>query len=243
MNTPIQVGPHKFTSKSAAKQHARGIMKRHAEIGIMTPGDEMFLRDLIALHPESEQKIGCGILGFTTQVDPVWKTTRHFAIIRTDGSITDFSFHTCLDGNNHRKDVLQALRHAVADQVLTFLNREFETQDKIFCPFTGIQLVPFECHVDHIPPDTFLNLVSRWMTENSIDYSEIKLVENADNQWVRELLNQEQIASWQRFHILNCHLRLVSKIANLSHVKRGMEKLWVGANNDLNSIHPTSAQA
>lgn len=98
----IQIGPHTFTSKAAAKQHARAIMKRHAEIGVMLPADEAFLRDLISIHPEAEQKIGCGIAGFTTQVDPIWRTTRHFVIIRTDGSMTDFSFHTCIAGNNLR---------------------------------------------------------------------------------------------------------------------------------------------
>lgn len=222
MYTPIKIGPHEFTSKNAAKQHARGIMKKHVELGVMLPGDEMFLRDLVALHPEAEQKIGCGISGFTTQVDPIWRTTRHFAIIRTDGSTTDFSFHTCIDGANHRKDVLQALRHAVSDQVVTFQNCCFSLDEPLLCPFTGYELSPFDCHVDHTPPDTFLNLVQRWMKQDGIEHwADIELVDNADNQWVRELKNEALSSSWQRFHISNCNLRLVSPIANLSHVKRG----------------------
>lgn len=217
----IRVGPHTFASKHAAKQHCRNIMKRHAEMGVMLPQDEVFLRDLIALHPEAGQKIGCGIGGFTTQVDPIWKTTRHFSIIRMDGSITDFSFHTCIDGNNHRKDVLQALRHAVSDQVTNFIRCSFaETNHAILCPFTGDELVPFECHVDHVPPDTFLNLVTQWMSESGLQFTDIRLVDNEDKQWVRELSDPEQSSSWQCYHISHCNLRLVSPVANLSHVKR-----------------------
>lgn len=222
MYKPIQIGPHGFTSKAAAKQYARAIMKKHVELGVMLPGDEMFLRDLVAIHPEAEQKIGCGISGFTTRVDPIWRTTRHFVIIRTDGSTTDFSFHTCIDGSNHRKDVLQALRHAISDQVVNFERCAFTTDDPLFCPFTGEELSLFDCHVDHTPPDTFLNLVQRWMKQEGIEnFSEIQLVDNADNQWVHELRDERLSSSWQSFHISNCNLRLISPLANLSHVKRG----------------------
>jgi len=190
----------------------------------MLPDDEVFLRDLIAIHPEAEQKIGCGISGFTTEVDPIWRTTRHFVVVRTDGSITDFSFHTCIDGNNHRKDVLQALRHAVSDQVINFQRLSFCRCTPVLCPYTGEELSTSHCHVDHEPPNTFLSLVTQWMKELGIGYPDIELVDNVDNQWVREMKDERLSSSWQRFHISNCNLRLISPTANLSHVKREMRQ-------------------
>lgn len=221
----IYIGPHTFKSKAAAKDHSRSIMERHPMHFPIIGPDDIFLRDLISIHPECEQKTGSGIKHFTSRIDPIWKTTRHFVIVRTDGSTTDFSFHTCIDGNNHRKDVLQALRHAISDQVVNFQRCSFALDGEIRCPYTGEILSASHCHVDHTPPDTFLSLVQRWWKQDGIEHwADIELVDNADNQWVRELKNEALSSSWQRFHISNCNLRLVSPIANLSHVKREMSK-------------------
>lgn len=220
MTIPLQIGPITFKSKSDAKNHCRAIMDRYPVQQIITGIDDVFLRDLIAIHPEADQKIGVGISHFTTQIDPVWKTTRHFLIVRLDGSSTDFSFHTCIDGNNHRKDVLHALRHAIADQVVNFQRCSFALQHQMSCPYTGETLTSSHCHVDHTPPDTFLILVSRWMKQEDIEYEQIELVDNADNQWVRVLRDDQISSSWQSFHISNANLRIISPVANLSHVKR-----------------------
>jgi hypothetical protein len=220
MNIPIQIGANTFKSKSDAKNHARAIMERYSVNQIITGTDDIFLRDLIAIHPEADQKIGCGIAHFTSQIDPVWKTTRHFLIVRTDGSSTDFSFHTCIDGNNHRKDVLHALRHAIAEQVVYFARCAFICNPHPSCPYTGEILSPANCHVDHSPPETFLNLVSCWMKQERLGYSDLQLVDNDDNQWVRVLRDDTLSSSWQRFHITNANLRIISPVANLSHVKR-----------------------
>lgn len=220
MNIPIQIGANSFKSKADAKNHARAIMARHAVGEPITGVDELFLRDLITCHPEAIQKTGCGISYFTSQIDPVWKTTRCFVIVRNDGSTTDFSFHTCIDGNDHRKDVLHALRHAVADQIITFQRCAFACGVPIVCPYTGERLSASACHVDHVPPDTFLQLVGRWMAQESLQYPDLKLVDNADNQWVRILKDDSLSSSWQRFHICNANLRIISPVANLSHVKR-----------------------
>jgi len=61
------------------------------------------------------------------------------------------------------------------------------------------------------------------MQQDGIEhFSDIQLVDNADNQWVRELRSEPLSSSWQRFHICNCNLRIVSPVANLSHVRRGV---------------------
>lgn len=224
MKIPIQIGPHTFNSKADAKKHTRAIMARYEDHQPINGTDYIFLHDLVAVHPEANQKIGCGISYFTIQVDPIWKTTRHFVIVRTDGSSTDVSFHTCIDGTNHRKDVLHALRHAIADQIVVFQRGMFSLGIQICCPYTGEQLSPSYCHVDHTPPDTFMRLVTCWMSQTGVEHSDLKLVDNADNQWVRVLKDDRISSSWQSFHNKNCNLRIISPIANLSHVKREIKK-------------------
>lgn len=224
MPIPIQIGPLTFKTKAAAKEACRSILSNYEVNQTITGFDDAFLRDLIAIHPEAKQKIGCGISWFTSQIDPVWKTTRHFVIVRNDGSSTDFSFHTCIDGSDHRKDVLHALRHAVSDQIVTYQRGMFALGIPIVCPYTGEQLSASNCHVDHSPPDTFMNLVSRWMKQIDIQYSNIRIVDNSDNQWVRAMADESLSSLWQQFHISNCTLRIISPIANLSHVKREITK-------------------
>src|SRR5688572_18481074 len=154
MRIPILIGPLEFQSKAEAKQYARSILGQYLDHQTITEQDDSFLRDLIAIHPEAVAKVGCGISHFSSQTDPIWKTTRHFVLVRTDGSTTDFSFHTCLDGSNNRKDVLHALRHAIAYQVLYFQGEEFRN-GCVVCPYTKQLLTPSNCHVDHCPPLTF----------------------------------------------------------------------------------------
>jgi len=70
---PIQIGARLFDSKSGAKDFSRDIIRRYAEGETIVGEDDLFLRDLVAIHPEAAQKIGCGISHFTTQLDPEWR--------------------------------------------------------------------------------------------------------------------------------------------------------------------------
>jgi hypothetical protein len=216
---PIQIGARFFKTKTEAKNFARSIMARWADGEIISGLDDLFLRDLVALHHEAAAKIGCGIEHFTIQRDPVWGNTRHFLIIRTDGSFTDVSFHTCIDGSNERRDVFHALRHAVSEQVIEFQQAAFSGDILPICPYTQEILVMSDAHVDHMPPNTFFALATRWMEQNGLSTSDIPLVENADNQWVRAMRRAEQAESWRAFHQKYARLRIISRPANLSRVK------------------------
>src|SRR6478752_5096925 len=94
---PIQIGARVFKAKTEAKNFARKIIARYADGETVIGLDDLFLRDLVALHHEAATKTGSGIAYFTVQRDPVWHNTRHFVIVRTDGTSTDVSFHICID--------------------------------------------------------------------------------------------------------------------------------------------------
>jgi hypothetical protein len=218
--TPIQIGLRLFGTKAEAKKFARDVMARYAEGEIIVGADDAFLRDLIAIHPEAVAKVGCGIAHFTTELDPVWRNSRHFVIVRIDGSRTDVSFHICIDGTNDRRDVFSALRFAVSEQVISFQTAAFLSDSLLICPYTGEELTEGNSHVDHAPPNTFFVLATRWMGENNLSVADIPLVDNADNQWVRQMRDTAQASSWSEFHRDNASLRIISRPANLSHAKR-----------------------
>lgn len=217
---PIQIGAQIFATKTEAKNYARAILARYAEAETIIGADDLFLRDLVSIHPEAAQKIGSGISHFTTKLDPVWRKNRHFVIVRTDGSDTDVSFHICIDGSNDRRDVFEALRHAVAEQVISFQRAAFAGGTPLICPYTNKTLSFLDAHVDHAPPDTFFVLATRWMQENGIEFHDVSLVDNADNQWIRVMRDPVQEDSWRTFHQSWARLRIISRIANLSHAKR-----------------------
>jgi hypothetical protein len=220
---PIQIGPLFFDSKAAAKRFSREIIQRYADGERIVGPDDLFLRDLVAIHPEASAKIGCGIAYFTTQLDPVWRKNRHFVIVRNAGPPTDVSFLTSIDGSNERRDVFHALRNAVADQVIAFQRAAFANVAPPVCPYTNVVLCDSTAHVDHAPPETFFALATRWMAENDLSIMTIALVDNADNQWVRAMRDECQRRSWSIFHQANARLRIISRGANLSQAKRQRE--------------------
>ena len=218
--TCIQIGCLTFKSKKEAKDYIRPIFNKYKDGQRIAGEEDSFLRDLISLHPESVTKIGSGISHFTIQPDQEWGTTRHFVLVRLDGQSTDFSFHTCIDGSNKRQDVYSALRHAVSEQVIAFKRSAFAGDILPLCSYHNCSLTELEAHVDHVSPNTFLILANNWMAINSLSIEDVELVDNADNQWIRELRDKEQARSWQEYHIKNATLRIISKLANLSDSKK-----------------------
>src|ERR1700677_3446912 len=146
------------------------------------PEDDAVLRDLICLHPERDTKIGCGISHFT---------------VRTDGTSTDFSYHTCIDGTKMRQDIYAALRFAVWDQVVEFKRTAYIGGTLPRCFYHDCPLTESEAHVDHEAPYTFLVLVNDWLRSTGLTLDSLLLVDNADNQLVRELRDREQIEAWR----------------------------------------------
>ena len=55
--------------------------------------DAKILKDLLAMHPEADEKIGCGIESFSVRTADY--NTRCFWVNRIDGSTVKFSFKAC----------------------------------------------------------------------------------------------------------------------------------------------------
>lgn len=100
-----------FRTKGQAKQFCRDIVARYRDGQTITEADHEFLAELLKLHHEAPAKVGYGVSHFTVATDPIWMKTRHFVIVRTDGSSTDFSYHTCIDGATEPLSAMMSWPH------------------------------------------------------------------------------------------------------------------------------------
>ena len=98
MAKPITIGEYEFSTKLAAKQAVQKILNGNNLFDTLAGDEDVFIRDLIALHPATEDKIGCGIDRIKIRPDPSYGTTRCFYIIRTDNSLTDVGYNKCIHG-------------------------------------------------------------------------------------------------------------------------------------------------
>jgi hypothetical protein len=215
---PIKVGTHEFASKAALKDHVRDIVARYRIGQHVVELDFAFLCELIELHPERDQKVGVGIASFQVILDQEWKRNRQFHLHRIDGTATDFSWVSCIDGKNHRRDIREALRHAVLEQVLKF--RASAVATGAVCPYRGILLTENNSHVDHIAPDTFETIVDRFLQSERIELEQIEITPSRDNQLFGELMDRNLEARWRSFHRMHARLRLLSSGSNLSEARK-----------------------
>lgn len=214
----IKIGNTLFNNKKSAKEYIQKILYKYKIGDYIFGGDETFLKTLILFHPDAKQKIGCGIKCFSIGKDHAWGKTRCFVLHRTDGNSTEFSFYSCIDGNNRKKDILVACREAISDQIISFKLAAF-TQGPVVCPITNITLDKDNCHVDHKPPLTFNSLFLEWLKESNISLDDIKISPPADNQYQTTMIDAKQKKTWQDYHKNNAILRVISIRANLSNVK------------------------
>lgn len=112
----------------------------------------------------------------------------------------------------------------MADQVIDYRNFVFDTvgAENLRCPILGVVLSREITHVDHVPPITFEHLVQTFIAENGIDVSSVRIAGFNDNEMKKSFLDDELTRKWQLFHKRHAKLRLVSREANLSHIKRGV---------------------
>ena len=215
----VLIGDRVYSKKEAALAAIREVRDRILETGSVSQEDDEFLRDLVAMHPDAEDKVGAGIVRF--EVRHNLGNTYGFWIIRTDGSETDFSFMKSLYGATHEADVRSAMRYAVIDQMEAARDLAFSTASSLLCPITGEAITRESCHVDHATP-TFIEIADEFAEQHG-GYEAITTVPSDGNIGRRFESNEVQEA-WRAFHAGRAELRVVSKTANLSILRRGVAR-------------------
>jgi hypothetical protein len=211
-----------FRTQKAAIACLQGILNR-VPLGQMLDAEATrLLCSLVKAHPDYESKVGVGIQGFEVHKDNEWGTTRHFVIVRTDGSRTDFSYRKCLTPPTTLMLFKQACRHAIAEQIVRFRDQELARLDgaAFVCPVLGLHVGPDRVHVDHEPPRTFEWLVSTFVATAQIDVDTVVLSGLGDNEIRKGVADSALRERWLLFHETHARLRLVSRQANLSEIRK-----------------------
>ena len=178
--------------------------------------DKQVVSDLLKYHPNADEKIGCGILGFKIRQHSVYKKQRGFELIRTDNSPTDFSYIKCITHPSLLNIIKECCRDAIKDDILKFKNNAFDKKQTIICPITNEVLTQSNCHIHHCDPQ-FIEIFNGWYKDKTITVADIN--ESLDNVDTTFFTNEDLKNSFRTFHNKICKLRAVSVKANLSLLK------------------------
>lgn len=219
MRREYLVGGLRFKTQKQLKEYVRWILHAAPSGEPLNDRSLAFMNELLSLHPQADQKIGSGVKAMVVRQNPVFRDTRGFWIIRTDGSETDFSFLECISASNHRAKVLSAARGAVVGQILAFREAWFannaDVSGYVVCPLTGDAVTVENCHVDHIPPQTFVRLWEQFMEWQDTNFDKVALLPGQDNSFGDVFADQQFSADWSDFHANCARLRVTSVYGNL----------------------------
>lgn len=212
---PLEIGSLSFAKKGDATEHFRQILYRH-EVGSVIPEpDATHVYWLLERHPEATKKIGAGVKELSTR-DAMFNT-RCFEIRRMDGTATDFSIKSCIDGKAPTvfSEVLRALRMEVAEETKQmkwgFFRESTNPDGKVPCALTGRLLTLDEAVIDHNPPNTFKALAQRFLGKEGIVPTAALVTPSEDNQYTPRLIDRGLGKRWQDFYRANATVRVVAK--------------------------------
>jgi hypothetical protein len=212
------IGERTYRTKSAALDAIREVRERVKAQGSASAADDEFLRDLVALHPDAEGKVGAGIDHFEVRRNI---NNDGFWIVRVDGTATEFSFMKSIYGASQEAMVQSAMRHAVLDQKMEARDLAFTKATSLTCPLTGEVITAVDCHMDHEEP-TFAEIADAFTAAHG-GYSAMDTPSD-DGTIGRRFVDQNVMLAWHAFHASRARLRPVSRRANLSVLRRGVPR-------------------
>lgn len=218
----IIVNCEMFRTKKALQERVRKILWSYRDGDVVDVFDEPFLIALFHRHPDAEQKIGCGIDFIEVRRNLIYAQTQNFWIIRKDGSETDISYLECLTETPHHKQFERACRVAIEPSIMNLKRQAFDLAGGVLtCPVTGELLTFVGSHADHIAPKTFQVLLADFVAEHGIDIATVGVNGRGIDGIVQDTLDSTKLEqAWIAYHDANANIQIVSRAANLSHVKK-----------------------
>ena len=208
-----KIGNLEFKSKKSCLDFTRNII---ISLGccIINKDHEKynFFSDLINNHPESKEKIGCGIDYFYIQENVLTKRPTHMMIKRLDNTTIDFSWVYCCEFKKrpHARDLSNAMRYAISNDI-----KDFRNKSALICSYckldTGVEL---DYHVDHDDPP-FRKLKDDFLKENTL---KIPTTFASHEYWFLTIFREDDKAfknSWIDYHNKHCKLQILCKTCNL----------------------------
>lgn len=219
MKYKFTIDGKEFTSKKSVTDYVRAeILYKYADLVRISEEHLRFMVSLLQYHPWGEQKIGPGVVDMWIAKNPNFPT-RGFYLSRTDGTTTDFSFLQCVQTGSVVRDLREACRAAIVPTVLAVKNAAFDA-GQVVCPIKQRVVTKTDCHVDHEPPNTFAAIFAAYL-ETGIKPDSIAL-KHDDNDAGTKFSSEQDATAWVSFHNQIAKLRVISKEANLSDVRKSV---------------------
>lgn len=226
------VADEPFDTKDALTDRCRAILAATTDGQLVADEATGFLLDLFRHHDEWDQKARSGVREITAQTTP--HGTRCFFLRKHDGTEVDISFpHAIRLIPSTRsagllpqrlRDFRSAARSAVRPQIFTYRDRNLGSSAN--CPITGEPISRTNAVVDHVPPNTFDQLLFDFCVERSIN--PLVVAVGSEGGTVAVFEDQALLSGWQEHHARRAELRLLSKLGNLQLPKTTIawERLW-----------------
>lgn len=220
---PVGFGGHYFKSKVECTTEGKRRISKYKVGQTLSINDTKFFKEMFKLHPDYEDKLGCGIASIRYDTDKEYGTNCLF-IVRHDGSEIDISWIGSLQLPKTKHDVQSAFRQAVAGDVNVF--KAGLVLRGARCWVSDAKLGYGNCRVAYSTDLTFNELVDEFLDIIDYDFREVALVKprtkDLEVKPCLMLADEWLIRMWQVYHKEMAEMVLVSTDENI-RIKR---KVW-----------------
>ena len=216
---PYLINNKEFSIKTKITEYCRDILNKYPDGTNLNLEDSQFLFELFKFHDEWGIKSEGGVLHISTQTTE--HGTRCFILKKNNGGSVDISFPhsiklipTKRSKNLTPQELLDfkaAARTAIKIQIDNF--RDNNLFNNTICPITNEHLHKGNSDIDHIPPNTFDQLLFNFCLDQKINPLKIDVL--SINGVIAEFSDNNLSQDWQKYHQTHAKLRIISKRANL----------------------------
>ena len=216
---PYSINNKEFTTKDKITEYCRDILNKYPDGKNLNTDDSQFLFELFKFHDEWDIKSDGGVLHISTQTTE--HGTRCFILKKNNGISVDISFrHSIKLISTKRsknsipqglKNFKDAARTAIKIQIDNFRDNNLLKNTR--CPLTNECLHKGNSNIDHIPPNTFDQLLFDFCLTQKINPLKIDVL--SINGVIAEFSDNNLSQDWQKYHQTHAKLRIISKRANL----------------------------
>ena len=188
----------------------------NSDVRVEDKYSRFLMKYIFPYHPEWKDKEGVGIDHI--EVRPDGYGHKCFYLIRKDSTVTDISYLTSITPPSKKEQVRTACRTAIRPIIKDIKN---SVKLPYRCPITGDIITSMEdIQIDHYDME-FNDVFELWIKDKDLDWLyEDVMKSNVDGSTITSFKDESIIKDFIDFHNTHTHLRVVSKKANLSVLKR-----------------------
>ncbi len=204
------IGQREYRTKAAAGDAVRAVLHKHP-VGTALSGDEFDLvRDLLDMHHEAEQKIGVGVASIRV-APPFMGPHPGFEVVRTDGSVIDFSYRSCLQTPSLRSQVHNVMRVEIDDLTTAYFESRL-AQETFVSDLSGVPLRTNDTAVSYFQGPSFAQIADGFGAAET-GWEAIKLTPSTAHGLGR-FVDRNQSERWRTYWAARARLGLLTKSEN-----------------------------